>query len=116
MVMRNSCIFDTYGQDGKDNKEAWLSLPSFMRLFVRQTQQKIMSMLCSCNPSRVFVKTSGFRSPRTTRRHSGQDHSNHHFGGAIDVRRDSSDNPPVVADGFICIVEDDHYHIQYKVD
>lgn len=115
MVMRNSCIYDTQGQDGIDNKAAWQSLPSWMRLIVRQTQQKIMSMLYENNPDRIFVKTSGFRSPRTTRRYGGQDHSNHHFGGAVDVRRSAGDTVPVVGSGFICVTESDHFHIQYEV-
>lgn len=113
--MRNSCIYDSAGQDGEDNKAAWRALPSWMRLIVRQTQQKIMSMLYANNPGRVFVKTSGFRSPIVTRRYGGKDHSHHHFGGAVDVRRVAGDYPPVVAPGFICVVEQNHYHIQYEV-
>lgn len=115
MVMRNSCIYDTEGQDGIDNKAAWQSLPSWLRLIVRQSQQKIMSMLAQNNTDRIFVKTSGFRSPRTTRRYGGQDHSLHHFGAAVDVRRHPDDHPPAVAAGFICVTETDHYHIQFEV-
>jgi len=111
-----TCIYDTNGQDGQDNKEAWQSLPSFMRLMVRQTQQKIMQMLLSNNPGREFIKTSGFRSPRVTTRYGGKDHSHHHWGGAIDIARNLGDSAPVVAPGFICVTEKNHYHIQYEVD
>ena len=114
--MKLTCIFDSVGKDGEDNKEAWQALPSFMRLMVRQTQQKIMQMLLANNPGREFKKTSGFRSPRVTARHGGKDHSLHHWGGAVDVSRKLGDIAPVVASGFVCVEERDHYHIQYEVD
>ena len=112
--MKLTCIFDSEGLDGQDNKEAWQELPSFMRLMVRQTQQKIMQMLLENNPGRQFQKTSGFRSPRVTARHGGKIHSLHHWGGAIDIARSLGDSAPAVSDGFICVVERDHYHIQYE--
>ena len=114
--MKLTCIYDSAGIDGQDNKEAWQSLPSFMRLMVRQTQQKIMQMLLANNPGREFRKTSGFRSPRVTARYGGKDHSAHHWGGAVDVSRSVGDIPPAVGSGFICVVEKDHFHIQYKVE
>ena len=112
--MKLTCIYDPVGQDGKDNKEAWNSLPSFMRLVVRQTQQKIIQMLLENNPGREFRKTSGFRSPRVTARYGGKDHSHHHWGGAVDIARQLGDSAPFVALGFICVTEHNHYHIQYK--
>ena len=114
--MKITCIFDTAGLDGQDNKEAWKALPSFMRLMVRQTQQKIIQMLLTNNPGREFRKTSGFRSPRVTARHGGKVNSLHHWGGAVDVARNLGDTPPVVDSGFVCVSEKDHYHIQYKVE
>ena len=90
-------------------------MPSFMRLMVRQTQQKIIQMLLENNPGREFRKTSGFRSPRVTARYGGKDHSCHHWGGAVDVARIMGDTPPAVAPGFVCVTERDHYHIQYEV-
>ena len=114
--MKLTCIFDTAGIDGKDNKEAWNVMPSFMRLFIRQTQQKIIQMLLAKNPGREFQKTSGFRSPRVTARHGGKDHSHHHWGGAVDIARSLGDNPPLVDTCFVCVTEKDHYHIQYKVE
>lgn len=114
--MKLTCIFDTVGKDGEDNKKAWQALPSFMRLLVRQNQQKIMQMLLANNPGREFKKTSGFRSPSVTTRHGGKDNSAHHWGGAVDVSRNVGDIPPAVGSGFICVVEKDHFHIQYKVE
>ncbi|EKD83300.1 MAG: hypothetical protein ACD_39C00758G0002 [uncultured bacterium] len=115
MAMQAESIFDCNGQDGKDNKALYKSLPYPLRLVIKQTQQKIQQAVEINNPGRKIQPTSGLRAPATNARNGGKSNSLHLFGFARDFRYyDDEPQPFIVPDYLECIKSNNCWHVGYK--
>lgn len=116
-------IFDTGGQDGQDNKEAFEKLPKQYQYFYTSMQKA----LCERVEKEVtrkhgviglsnLKKTSGYRSHRTNARHNGKVDSLHLVAAAADFSKYGifADNPIPVPSCLQCIDSGKCWHIQYK--
>lgn len=87
-------VYDSFGQDGIDNKLAFDCLPVQLRYFIDSTQRQIVEKIkkkvveqygqIGLNDLR---KTSGFRSIKTNSRCGGVVDSLHLFGCAVDFAK-----------------------------
>jgi len=113
--MRAESIFDCNGQDGKENKALFESLPSPLRLIIKQTQQKLQQAVEINNAGRKIEPTSGFRASSTNTRHGGKGNSLHLFGFARDFRYyDDEPEPFIVPDYLECMKSKNCWHVGYK--
>ena len=117
------CIYDDYGQDGRDNKKAFDRLPKIVQYFI-SSQQKNLCVKVAARVRQLYgdsglndlVKTSGFRSNVVTARYGGVADSLHHFGCAADFRKTGifADKPVPVCCDLECIDSGKVWHVQYK--
>lgn len=123
MAMLLDEIYDSNGQDGLDNKEAFEILPKQYQYFFT-SMQKALCQRIEKEVTRKFgivglgslKKTSGFRSYRTNARHNGKSDSLHLVGAAADFSKYgifAVDSIPVPS-CLQCIDSGDCWHIQYK--
>ena len=116
-------IYDSLGQDGKDNKDAFERLPSILQYFVSSQQKALVCkvvgrvrQIYGDDGLKHLVKTSGFRSNSVTSRHGGVSDSLHHYGCAADFRKTGifANNPIPTCCDLECIDSGKVWHIQYK--
>lgn len=113
--MNAQSIYDCAGEDGVNNKACFVSLPSPLRLVVKQTQVKIQQAVESFNPGRKIQPTSGFRAPVVNLKHGGKSNSLHLWGFARDFRYyDDEPTPFNVPDFLECIKSKNCWHVGYK--
>lgn len=121
--MRNDEIFDSFGRDGIDNKEAWNRLPNILRYFISSQQSSLYQRVkrkvvekYGENGLKSLVKTSGYRSHAVNSRVGGVTDSLHLYGCAIDFGMVGifKDNPIPVCCELECIKSKNCWHVQFK--
>lgn len=116
-------IFDSEGQDGKDNKAAYEKLPRILQYFI-SSQQKLLTERVKKMVVRRYgeaglndlVKTSGFRSLAVNTRHNGVSDSLHLWGCASDFAKCGifSSQPIPVCPELQVIDSGDCWHVQFR--
>jgi len=113
--MRELSPYDCEGKDGESNKKAFESLPSCLRLAIKQTQNTIQEAVKKFNPGRKIQSTSGFRSFEVNSWYGGVVNSLHLWGFARDYRFFSDEPEPFEVPEFLeCIKSKNCWHVQYK--
>jgi len=116
-------IFDSEGQDGKDNKAAYEKLPRILQYFI-SSQQKLLTERVKKMVVRRYgeaglndlVKTSGFRSLAVNTRYNGVPDSLHLWGCASDFAKRGifASQPIPVCPELQLIDSGDCWHIQFR--
>lgn len=121
--MHNDDVFDKEGIDGKDNQESWDRLAKEWKYFYSSMQKILWEKICKANYAKYgeqglkdLKKTSGFRSPKVTRRHLGKIDSDHHHAAAIDISKHGlyATNIPAACCNIMVIESKDCWHYQFK--
>lgn len=121
--MKNNDIFDTFGNDGIDNKRGWDRLPTILKYFISSTQKNLYERVKNKVQEKYgqdgidsLVKTSGFRSIITNSRNGGVPDSLHLFGCAIDFAKVGifKNKPIPTCCELECIDSGKCWHVQFK--
>ena len=113
--MRELMPYDCQGVDGSENKKAFESLPSCLRLAIKEAQNTINQAVRAANSGRKIQSTSGFRAPTVNTRVGGVVNSLHLWGFARDFRFFADEPEPFKVPDFLeCIKSKGCWHAQYK--
>ena len=116
-------VFDSEGQDGKENKVAFEKMPRILQYFISSQQKLLVERVKKMVVRRYgeaglndLVKTSGFRSISVNSRYNGVSDSLHLWGCAADFAKCGifSSQPIPVCHELQVIDSGDCWHVQFK--
>ena len=121
--MKLTDIYDTVGQDGKENQAAFEKMPKILQYFIQSQQKLLTDRVIKAVRSKYgesgfndLVKTSGFRAHSVNTRYNGVVDSLHLWGCAADFSKNGifKNNSIPVCCNLQVIDSGDCWHVQFK--